>query len=289
MENILEVNNLSKKYKDFQLDNVSFSVPYGYIMGFIGPNGAGKTTTIKLIMNLVKKDAGEIRVFGRDHQQEEREIKQRIGFVYEDCYYYEELSVLEMKRIIAPFYRNWDERVFQHYLAAFGLPGGKKIKELSRGMKTKFSLAVALSHHADLIVLDEPTSGLDPVFREEFLEILQDLLQDGGKGVLFSTHITADLDKIADYVCFINEGKVVFNGVKDEILGSYAIVKGGKELLTEESRRLFVGLRENEFGFQALCRDPARVKAQLGDRALFEKADLHDIMLYTVRRVPKDA
>lgn len=284
MENILEVSNLYKKFKGFQLDKISFSVPYGCIMGFIGPNGAGKTTTIKLIMNLVKKDGGEIRVLGRDNLQDEREVKQRTGFVYDECYYYEELSVEEMKRIIALFYRNWDEQVFQQYLARFGLPGGKKIKELSRGMKMKFSLAVALSHHADLIVLDEPTSGLDPVFRDEFL----DILQDGGKGVLFSTHITVDLDKIADYVCFINEGKVVFSGVKDKILGNYVMVKGGKELLTEKSRRLFTGLREDEFGFQALCHDPAQVKIQLGDRALLEKATLDDIMLYTVRRGPRD-
>jgi len=194
-----------------------------------------------------------------------------------------------MKRIIAPFYKEWDEQIFQQYLERFNLPAGKKIKELSRGMKMKFSLAIALSHHAGLIVLDEPTSGLDPVFRDEFLDILRELMQDESKGVLFSTHITADLDKIADYVCFINEGKVVFSGIKDEILGDYAIVKGGRDLLTEESRKLFIGLRESEFGFQALCNDPAKIKLQLGDRVLLEKADLDDVMLYTVRRNGKDA
>lgn len=288
MANILEVNNLSKKFKDFHLDNVSFSVPYGYIMGFIGPNGAGKTTTIKLIMNLLNKDGGEIRVFGRDHQDFEKEIKQKIGFVYEECYYYEDLSVKEMKQVIAPFYRDWDEPVFQQYLVRFGLPAGKKIKELSRGMKMKFSLAVALSHHADLIILDEPTSGLDPVFRDEFLEILRELIQDETKGVLFSTHITSDLDKIADYVCFIEKGNIVFCDVKDEILNKYTIVKGGRDLLTEENRGLFISLRENEFGFQALCSDPSRIKSQLGDRVICEKAGLDDIMLYTIRGNRKD-
>ncbi|OPX89353.1 MAG: ABC transporter ATP-binding protein YtrB [Pelotomaculum sp. PtaB.Bin117] len=194
-----------------------------------------------------------------------------------------------MKRIIAPFYQDWDERIFQQYMERFNLPAKKKIKELSRGMKMKFSLAVALSHHAGLIILDEPTSGLDPVFRDEFLEILRDLLQDESKGVLFSTHITTDLDKIADYVCFIDKGKIVFSGVKDEILGKYVIVKGSKDLLTEESRKLLIGLRENEFGFQALSNDAARLKSQLGDRILLEKADLDDIMLYTTRRNREDA
>lgn len=289
MKNILEVNNLSKNFNGFRLDNVSFSIPYGYIMGFIGPNGAGKTTTIKLIMDLVKKDGGKIRVFGRDHQQLGREIRQKIGFVYEECYYFEELSVVEMKRIVAPFYKDWDERIFQQYLKRFNLPAKKKIKELSRGMKMKFSLTIALSHHADLIILDEPTSGLDPVFRDEFLEILRELMQDENKGVLFSTHITADLVKIADYVCFIDKGKIVFSGVKDEILDDYVIVKGGKDLLTEENRKLFVGLKESEFGFQALSNDPAGIKLQLSDRVLIEKADLDAIMLYTIRRNRKDA
>jgi ABC-2 type transport system ATP-binding protein len=286
--NILEVNNLSKKFKGFHLDNVSFSIPYGYVMGFIGPNGAGKTTTIKLIMNLLNKDGGEIRVFGRDHQDFEKEIKQKIGFVYEECCYYEDLSVTEMKRVIAPFYRDWDEPVFQRYQSRFGLPAGKKIKELSRGMKTKFSLAVALSHHADLIILDEPTSGLDPVFRDEFLEILRELMQDEAKGVLFSTHITPDLDKIADYICFIDKGSIVFCDDKDEILNKYNIVKGGKDLLTEETRSLFISIRESEFGFQALCGDTARIKSQLGDRVIVEKAGLDDIMLYTIRGKRED-
>ncbi len=283
MANLLEVNNLSKKFKDFRLNNISFSVPYGYIMGFIGPNGAGKTTTIKLIMNLINKDGGEIRVFGQDHKEFEKEIKQKIGFVYEECYYYEDLSVTEMKRVIAPFYRDWDEPVFRRYQERFGLPAGKKIKELSRGMKTKFSLAVALSHHADLIILDEPTSGLDPVFRDELLEILRELMQDETKGVLFSTHITSDLDKIADYICFIEKGNIVFCDVKDEILNKYSIIKGSRDLLTEENRRMFISIKESEFGFQALCGDAARIKLQLGDRVILEKAGLDDIMLYTIR------
>src|SRR5690554_3950074 len=177
MENILEVKSLTKTFQDFTLKNISFSLPKGFITGFIGPNGSGKTTTIKLIMNLLKKDSGEINVFGLDHLKHEKEIKNRIGFVYDESHYYEELTVEDMKRIIAPMYIKWDEEQFKSYIKEFDLPRNKRIKELSRGMKVKFSLAVALSHHADLLIMDEPTSGLDPVVRSEILDILYNVIQ----------------------------------------------------------------------------------------------------------------
>lgn len=171
MSNILEVKNLRKEYKDFTLDDVSFSLEKGFIMGFIGPNGAGKSTTIKLIMNLIKNDGGSIKILGLDNIANEKEAKEKIGFVYDENYFYEELNLTEMKNIIAPFYKNWDERAYQKYIKDFNLPAKKKIKELSKGMKMKFSLAMALSHGAELILMDEPTSGLDPVFRSEILDI----------------------------------------------------------------------------------------------------------------------
>ena len=194
MKYLLELNGVTKKYKEFQLNNLSFNLEKGYIMGFIGPNGAGKSTTIKLIMNLIKKDSGEIKIFGKDYQKEETAIKERIGFVYDENYFYEELTILEMKNIIAPFYKNWDEKTFQKYIKEFNLSLKQKIKELSKGMKMKYSLALALSHKADLIIMDEPTSGLDPIVRNELLEILYDLIQDEEKGILFSTHNTTDLE-----------------------------------------------------------------------------------------------
>lgn len=214
MEPILEINNLRKNFKSFSLKDISFSMEKGYIMGFIGPNGSGKSTTIKLILNLLRRDGGEIKVFGLDNIQHETEIKNRIGFVLDENHFYEELTLQEMKRIIAPLYKNWDDRAFTRYLADFNLPPRKRIKDLSKGMKMKFSLAVALSHNAELLIMDEPTSGLDPVVRNELLEILTYLIQDENKGVFLSTHITSDLDKIADYITLINDGRIVFSTSK---------------------------------------------------------------------------
>ncbi len=283
MDNILEVQSLHKRLPGFALADVCFSLPRGYIMGFIGPNGAGKTTTIKLIMNLVRKDAGKIKLFGLDHLRYEKKVKEKIGFVYDENFFYEDLTIQEMKRIVARFYRRWDENRFQQYIRIFGLPAQKKIKDLSRGMRMKFSLALALSHQAELIIMDEPTSGLDPVFRSELLDILAGLLQDGNRSVLFSTHITTDLEKTADYICFINGGKIVFCESKDAVMENYVLVKGGPELLSPETRRLFTGIRETRYGFQGVSNRPGEVRTRLGEKALVEKAGLDDIMLFTIK------
>jgi len=284
MSSILEVNGLRKKFKGFMLDDIGFKLERGYIMGFIGPNGAGKTTTIKLMMNLIKKDGGTVSFFeGLDSAANEKQAKQRIGFVYDENHYYDDLTVLEMKNIIARFYRKWDEPVFEKYLKRFELPPGKKIRDLSKGTKMKFSIAMALSHHAELIIMDEPTSGLDPVFRAEILEILSELMQDEDMGVFFSTHITKDLERIADYITFINAGEIVFSDSKDAILESYGLVKGGRELLDGDIRKEFVGISENKFGFEALTKDVEKARKILGNQVVFEKPTLDDIMLYTVR------
>lgn len=283
MEKILEVTNLRKEYTDFILKDISFSLPRGFIMGFIGPNGAGKSTTIKLIMNLVRKDSGEIKVFGLDNSIHDQEIKQNIGFVYDENHYYEELTPVEIRSIIAPFYSRWDDKAYYGFLRSFELPQNKKLKDFSRGMKTKFSLAVALSHGAELVIMDEPTSGLDPVFRREVLDILLELLQDEQKSVLFSTHITSDLDRVADYITFINKGEIVFSAQRDDILENYGLVRGSKELLDETTRSQFVGIRETSFGFEALTRDIQKVRSLLKERAVVEKATLEEIMLYTVK------
>lgn len=281
--NILEVQNLCKKFKDFTLKNISFDLPRGYVMGFIGPNGAGKSTTIKLIMNLMRRSSGQVKVFGLDNIVYEREVKDRIGFVYDENHYYEEWTIRDMARIVASFYSRWEEKTFERYLKEFGLNSGQKIKELSKGMKLKFALAAALSHQAELLIMDEPTGGLDPVVRSELLEILARLIQDEHKSVFFSTHITSDLDKIADYITFINEGEIVLSAPKDDILEQFAVVKGGKELLNGESRKLFVGLKTNSFGFEGLVRDREQAGKWFKDSILVEKPTLDDIMLYTVR------
>lgn len=288
MENVLEIKELSKYYDDFHLDKVSFSLPEGFIMGLIGPNGAGKTTIIKTIMNLIMKNSGSVNVFGMDHRDYEVEIKQRIGFVYDNPNYYEHLNLKQIKSIIAPFYKNWDEKMFSGLVLKFDLPLNKKIKKFSRGMVMKGAIAIALSHHADLIIMDEPTSGLDPIFRRELLDLLYELLQNEKKSILFSTHITSDIEKIADYITFILDGKIVFSERKDEVMESYAIVKGGNDLLASVSDGLFKGIRKNDFGFEALTDNMEATRIQFRTDVVLEPATLEDIMYFSKREVQHD-
>lgn len=283
MTNILEITNLCKEYKDFSLKNINLTLESGYIMGFIGPNGAGKSTTIKLIMNLIKKDSGMIKIFNLDNVQNEQEIKEKIGFVYDENHFYEELTIQEMKNMIRPFYSKWDENAFQKYVKEFNLPLKKQIKLLSKGMKMKFSLAVAISHHAELFIMDEPTSGLDPLVRTELLEILQFLLEDENKSVFFSTHITSDLDKVADYITLINDGEIILSKTKDELTEDYCIVKGEKERLTANNHDNFVGLKISNFGFEALMKR-IDVKKHFGESVMIEKPTLEEIMIFFTRR-----
>lgn len=280
MSSVLEIEKLTKYYDDFYLDEVTFALPEGFIMGLIGPNGAGKTTIIKAIMNLVMKNSGSIKVFGKDHQEYEIEIKERIGFVYDNPNYYDHLTLKRIKNIIAPFYKNWDEAKFIELIDLFNLPLNKVLKKFSRGMVMKSAIAIALSHNADLIIMDEPTSGLDPVFRRELLDLLYELLQNEKKSILFSTHITSDLEKIADYITFINNGKIIFSESKDEILDRYGIVKGGKEVLNEETREFFQGYRTSDVGFEALTDNVQESERKFGSDVIIEKATLEDIMYF---------
>ncbi|MBN2355007.1 ABC transporter ATP-binding protein [candidate division KSB1 bacterium] len=281
MESVLELKNVRKNYGDFVLDDVSFTLPQGYIMGLVGPNGAGKTTIIKLIMNLIMKNHGSIKIFGLDHQEHEVEIKARIGFVYDLPNFYDHLNLRQMKNIIRRFYRTWDEAVFQQLTDRFELPLKKTMRKFSRGMQMKAAIAIALSHHADFICMDEPTSGLDPVFRRELLDLLYELLQNENKSILFSTHITSDLERIADYITFINHGRIVFSRSKDEVFENYALVKGGKELIDAEAKRCFAGIRMGEFGFEALTADVRLVKKQFGSDVVIDRATLEDIMYFS--------
>lgn len=280
MNNVLEIKDLRKDYGDFCLQDISFSLPEGYIMGLIGPNGAGKTTTIKLIMNLIKKNGGSIEIFGKDCIDHEVEVKSKIGFVYDNPNYYDHLNLKQIKNIIAPFYNTWDEPGFMNLVDKFNLPLRKVIKKFSRGMVMKAAIAIALSHHADFIIMDEPTSGLDPVFRRELLELLHELLQSEKKSILFSTHITSDIEKIADFITFILDGKVIFSSRKDEVLENYALVKGGNELLNEETKQYFKGIRKSEFGFEALTDNAGEIKKRFGTDAVIDKASLEDIMYF---------
>ncbi|WP_314591802.1 ABC transporter ATP-binding protein [Paenibacillus terrigena] len=284
--NAIEVRNLSKSYSQFSVDNISLDIKKGYITGLIGPNGAGKSTLIKMMLGIVRPDAGNINILGAEMPNQEIAIKQRVGIVSDDCFYYEHLSLKDMKKVIAPFYTKWNETKFNRYMEQFELSPAKKIKELSKGMKIKFALAIALSHEAELLIMDEPTSGLDPVFRRELLDLLADIMQDERNTILFSTHITTDLDRIADYIAFVNRGKLVFNDVKDDVLDRYAIVKGGQDLLDADIRAKFIGLRETSVGFEGLVDDRKQAQELFGSYAVLETPSLEDIMYYTAKGGP---
>ena len=283
MEHVLRVEGLRKRYGDFELDGISFSLAPGYIMGFIGANGAGKTTTIKLIMNLIEKDAGIIEVLGMDHREQERAVKDRIGFVYDNAGYYEELSMEQMKNIISRYYSRWDNASYHRYLERLGLAGDKKISDLSKGMRMKYALALALSHHAELLLMDEPTSGLDPVIRAELLGVLQEVIEEGNCSVFFSTHITSDLDKVADYVVMVHEGSMVFNDAKDHLLESYRLIKGTQGHLHSLEGHRLIGADRQPHGFSALVADGAAAARAAGEGLVLERPTLEDMMLYHVR------
>ncbi|MCI1591878.1 ABC transporter ATP-binding protein [Heyndrickxia oleronia] len=281
MENVIEIQNVHKSFEGFQLKDLTLTVKKGYVTGFIGGNGVGKSTTIKLIMNLLQPDSGTISVFGLNYKEYEKEIKQRIGFVYDENVFYEHLTLAEMKEIVKRSYVNWDDQIFNDYVKTFNLPLTKKIKSFSKGMMMKASLSIALSHHAELIIMDEPTSGLDPIFRRELLDILHQLMQDGNKTIFFSTHITTDLDTIADYITFIHQGEHIFTKELYQIEEEYAIVKGGLDLLDQETEKEFISIRKSNYGFEALTANKARTEEIFGEMVLIEKPTLEDIMYYT--------
>ncbi|OBR62342.1 sodium ABC transporter ATP-binding protein [Paenibacillus oryzae] len=283
MEPILDIKGLSKAYDGFQLKPFDLRLERGSIMGFIGPNGAGKSTTIRAIMNLVRKDGGDIKIFGLDHIRHEQKIKDKIGVVFDEGHFYEDLSLHDTMKFISRFYTQWDSSQFDHYVKQFQLPLKKKIKELSKGMKMKFSLAIALSHHAELLIMDEPTSGLDPLVRSELLDILMTVMQDEQKAILLSTHITSDLDKIADYITLLHNGSLLFTKPKDALADQYGVVKGDLRQLPL-LQELCIGVKKNSYGFEALVDDRARVKRELGDAVLIEKPNLEEIMLFYTRR-----
>ncbi|OQB20349.1 MAG: Daunorubicin/doxorubicin resistance ATP-binding protein DrrA [Firmicutes bacterium ADurb.Bin182] len=281
MSYVMEIRGLEKHYTDFSLCNVDLSLAEGMVTGFIGVNGAGKTTTIKSALGLIIPDAGEIRFFGNscsDHN-----VKNRIGVILDIQNFYEMLTLKEMKNIVAKSFKKWDERAYQGFISRFELPERKKIKELSKGMRMKFAIALALSHNADLLIMDEPTSGLDPLVRAELLDILREYMRTEGRTVFFSTHITSDLDKIADYLILIDNGRIIMQGEKDALIDSHGVVKGHAGSLNDEIKKLLVGFRVNAFGFSGLTHNKAKIHALLPD-ALIEKPSIEDLMLYYVRR-----
>ena len=281
MENILEIQNLNKSYGDFALKDVSFALPKGYIMGFVGQNGSGKTTTIRSILNMAKIDSGKISVFGLDSVTDTIAIKERLGVVFDSLYLAENLNAKLIDRQLKPFYKNWSSGDFFRMIKEFGLPDDKRIGDFSKGMKMKFMIACALSHKPELMILDEPTSGLDPVARDELLDILSDYITDENCGVLFSTHITADVERIADYVTVLHNGKVWFTGEKDELSEKYAVLKGGNDDITDALREKCIGFHAYRNGFEALI--PTDDLAGIPSSLEYEKASIDEILVYIAK------
>jgi ABC-2 type transport system ATP-binding protein len=273
----LKIDNLTKSFDKFKLNNITISLPKGYILGYIGQNGAGKTTTINLIMNFLKKDSGVIRVFGKEIDGNEVEYKEIIGYVSDDCYYPESITVKEVNAILKDFYPSFDENKFQTYMHNWELPNDKLIKEFSKGMKMKLMLAGVLSRETKLLILDEPTSGLDPVFRDELLTLLQEYILDGERSVLFSTHIMSDVEKVSDYICFIHKGNIVINDTKDNILENHVVVKGGLNDL-DKFKAYMIAYKSTNMGFEGLAyrKDEHKFHGDL----LVEMASIDDIVIY---------
>jgi len=260
MSQALDVRDLCKSFPDFHLNSVSFTLPTGYIMGFVGQNGAGKTTTIRCILNMARRESGEITIFGADNVTDELEIKQELGTVFDEIFFVASWRVGEVEKALHGFYKDWDTALYHDFLKEFDLSLDKKIGDLSRGMKMKLMLAVAMSHGAKLLVLDEPTSGLDPVAREELLDILQDYISDGEKSVFFSTHITSDLERIADYITVIENGTIFYTGTKDGLLEHFSIVTGSTDDLTDSVKDVIIGVEKTRTGFTGMVQS-AQVKA----------------------------
>lgn len=278
MENILEVEGLKKDFGDFSLKDVSLSLEENCITGFIGTNGSGKTTTIKAILGQILKDSGTIKFFGKDIGSSEKEIKNKIGVVLDEGNFYNHLSLKEMKSIIAPAYENWNEEVFKSYIKKFNLKLDQKIDTLSKGMRMKYSIAIALSHKAEILIMDEPTSGLDPLIRKELMNILLAFMKNGGKGVFFSTHITSDLEKVADKLILINKGQIIFNEMKDTLISSHRIVKGKQSILSDEIKNSFVSLNYYGDDFEGLIPDKSIFNDKTYDLTLI-RPTIEDIML----------
>lgn len=282
MENILEIKNLYKKYDGFELKNINLELPKGMIMGLIGENGAGKTTTIRAILNLLNNTSGEIKIFGLDNKEYEKQIKEDIGVVLDDSFFSDNMNPKDINKIMRNIYKNWDESVYIKYLDNFKLPSNQNIKEYSSGMKMKLKLAVALSHKAKLLILDEPTSGLDPIARNEILDVFQEFIQDENNSILVSSHITSDLEHIADYITFISDGNIIFCKSKDELLDNYGIVKCSEEQFKEIDQKDYINYKKSKYEYELLIEDRMEFKRKY-DIQIIDKPSIENIMLIYIK------
>ncbi len=288
MTNVLKIQNLRKEYEEFVLDDISWDVPQGYITGLIGPNGAGKTTTIKLIMNLIKSDGGEVKVLGLDHIDNDLEIKNRVGYVGEEQFFYEHRSANWTGKFVSHFFTDWDGKRYQELLEEFEIPRKKMIRKFSKGMRVKLSLAIALSHNPDLIILDEPTAGLDPIIRRDVLDFLQSITQNGDKSVLISSHITDDIARIADIITYMINGRIALTAAKDDLLANWKRIHYSKGALDPEMIENLEQVEDHAFGGSGITRNYLEIKDSLSQgltsgNIKTENVGLDDILISLVK------
>ena len=282
MENNIELNNVSKKYQDFELKNITFNVPKGCIVGLIGENGAGKTTTIKSILNITKSD-GTVKIFGKDSKKDEKKIKQEIGVVLDDSFLSDYLTAKQINSIMKDIYRNWNENKYMNLLKNFNLPKDKSIKDFSSGMKMKLKIATAISYNPKILILDEPTSGLDPIVRNEILDIFRQYIkEDETRSILLSTHITTDLEHISDYIIFIEKGKLVFNLPTDELLENYGIIKCSKEDFLRLDKKDYISYKKEKYQYEVLTDNKNNIRKKYNITTI-DKPSIESIMLFYIK------
>lgn len=283
MKNAIEIRNLVKNYGDkFTLGEINLDIPSGLIIGLIGENGAGKTTLIKSILNIIRLDKGNIKLFGKDIKINESEIKENIGVVLDNMFFPELLMPKDINSIMKDIYKNWDEQLFNKYLSEFKLKNNQSIKSMSKGMKKKLEIATALSHHPKLLILDEPTSGLDPVVRNEVLDIFLDFIQDEEHTILLSTHITSDLEHIADKIIFINQGKVVLDQSRDDLLDNYGILKCDVDKFDTISKDDIIAYKKNKYDYEILINDINKIRKKYKD-FIVDKITLEELMVLMIK------
>lgn len=281
MDNILEVRNLTKQYTDFMLDHVSFSIPKGTIMGLIGENGAGKSTTINAILELIHKDDGTVTFWGQELSSA-KQLKEDIGVVFDGINFYETLTAAKVGKISQAAYKQWEDRLYREYLNRFQLPTDKEIKTFSKGMKMKLCIAVALSHKPKLLILDEATSGLDPVMRDDILDVFLEFVQDEEHSIMISSHITTDLEKVADNITFIHHGKVLFCKAKDELRYQYGIIRCGAAIFDEIDKSEILAYRKEDYQWNVLVADKEKARRRYKN-AVVDDAAIDDILLLYVK------
>lgn len=282
MKNAIEIKNLTKEYPSFKLGEIHLEIPSGCIIGLIGENGAGKTTLIKSILNIIKPNTGSIKIFNKDLMESEKEIKDEIGVVLDDMFFPEILTPHDIHSCMKDIYKNWDAALFLNYLKDFGLSEDKKIKEMSKGMRKKLEIATALSHHPKLLILDEPTSGLDPVVRSEVLEIFQSFLSDEEHTILFSTHITTDLEHIADEIVFMDKGEVLLQESRDDLLDNYAILKCDIDDFSKIDKEDRIKYRKLKYNYEILVKDKEKLAKKYKEYVM-DKITLEDLMVLMIK------